>query len=206
MPQPLIDMTGERYGRLTVVRLSERKTNQGKPLWVCRCDCGNEVEVPRKRLIEGSTKSCGCYRREFSREQHTTHGQSRDGNAHTRLFRIWTGMKDRCNNPKSKYYDKYGGRGITICREWELYSAFHRWASEHGYTDQLTIDRIDNDKGYSPDNCRWATYSEQENNRRNNVKYEVNGTVYTLAQLARKENTTRAKAHKKHKEELINGK
>lgn len=196
MPQPLIDMSGERYGRLTVIK-RDGNTKQGKPLWLCQCDCGNLTHVPRKRLLEGSTSSCGCYRREFSSQQHKTHGMSKSGNTHNRLYRIWGGIKDRCHNPKSKYWDKYGGRGITVCDEWHYdYMKFHDWSMANGYTDELTLDRIDNDKGYCPENCRWATYLVQENNRTNNVLYEIDGEVLTLAQLARRDNLTRCLTEK----------
>lgn len=115
-------------------------------------------------------------------------------------------MKDRCLNPNSKYWERYGGRGIRICEEWANdFSAFYSWAIDNGYRDDLTIDRRDNDGDYCPENCRWATYLTQENNRSNNVLFRVGGEKITLAQLARKEDTTRALAEKKHKEEKVNG-
>lgn len=205
MPQPLIDMSGERYGRLTVIK-RDGSTKQGKPLWLCLCDCGNYTHVPRKRLIHGSTISCGCYRREFSSIQHTTHGLSKHKDSKNRLYGIWTGIKDRCHNPNSKYWKRYGGRGISVCDEWRNdYMSFHNWAMLNGYSDDLTLDRRDNDKGYNPDNCRWVTYEVQENNRSDNIRYNVNGKIYTLAQLVHKDNITRNCAEKKYKEYKVDG-
>lgn len=204
MPQKLIDMSNMRYGRLTVIKRSENNTKQGKPLWVCECDCGNVLEIPRKRLIDGTTTSCGCYRKEFSAIQHKTHGLSKTDGKHNRLYRIWSGIKDRCCNPKSKYWSRYGEKGISICKEWKTdYQSFHNWSMENGYADNLTLDRIDNSKGYAPDNCRWVTYFVQENNRTNNVLFNINGEIMTLAQLSRMENTTRALAERKHKSDKI---
>ena len=207
MANLLIDMRGERYGRLTVVSLSSQKTNQGKPLWICKCDCGNLTTVPRKRLIDGSTKSCGCLRRELSTTSHTTHGMSRSGTNHQRLYRIWSGIKDRCTNPKSKYWKRYGGNGIGICESWkDDFTVFNEWAVNNGYSEKLTIDRIDNSKGYSPENCRWVDYKIQENNRTNNILYQIGGQIYTLAELSRIEGLSRHLTAKKHKEDLLNGK
>lgn len=198
---PLIDMSGMHFGRLTVLR-RDGKTSYGKPLWLCQCECGNTTHVTRKHLIGGGTISCGCYRREHSREQHTTHGLSKTSNRHNRLYRIWTGIKDRCCNPNSKYWNKYGGRGITVCKEWaDDYMVFHAWAINNGYLDNLTLDRIDNDGNYEPDNCRWATYETQENNRSDNVLFNVGGEMLTLSQLAKKDGTTRAITERNHKEE-----
>lgn len=191
-------MTGTRVGRLTVIAKAER-TKSGKTQWLCKCDCGNEVIVSRRHLKDASTKSCGCYRREHSSQANRTHGMRK-----TRLYRIWTGIKDRCNNPKSKYWKRYGGRGITVCENWNnSFDAFYEWATNNGYTENLTLDRKDNDLGYCPENCRWATYQEQENNRSNNVLYLIDGETLTLAQLSRKVGLTRAITAKKYKENRI---
>lgn len=177
MAQQAVDMAGMRIGRLTVVSRAEN-TNQNKAQWLCKCDCGKEVVVSRRHLKDFSTLSCGCYAKEKARERHTTHGMKR-----TRLYRIWAGMKDRCCNPKSKYWDRYGERGISVCDEWRnSFESFQSWAMSNGYKENLTIDRIDNSKGYSPDNCRWATYKEQENNRSNNRLLEHSGEVHTISE------------------------
>lgn len=177
MPQKAVDMTGMRVGRLTVISRAEN-TKQNKAQWLCQCDCGNTTVVSRKHLKDGSTVSCGCFSRETAARVHTTHGMKK-----TRLYRIWSGMKDRCCNPKSKYWDRYGKRGIDVCDDWvQSFENFYWWSIKNGYSEELTIDRTDNDKGYSPDNCRWATYKEQENNRSNNRILEHKGQAHTISE------------------------
>lgn len=165
----LIDLTGQRFGRLTVVSRAENDKNKN-PRWLCRCDCGHQTIVLGHLLRNGNTQSCGC----LSHEQHSALMKEMN-KVHewtgTRLYRIWGAMKSRCYNPKQRNYKHYGGRGITICDEW-LYDfvAFRDWALANGYCEDLTIDRIDNDKGYSPDNCRWTTMKEQRLNQRQRTR------------------------------------
>lgn len=158
------NLRGQRFGRL-VAREPVAKNNRGAVLWLCDCDCGLDAVIPSDCLIRGASKSCGCLNHEvqLSGENRTTHGQ-----CGTRLYRIWKKMKSRCHNPNDPDYQKYyGSRGITVCLEWrDNFQAFYDWAMSHGYQDDLSIDRIDNDKGYSPDNCRWATAKEQRHNQR----------------------------------------
>lgn len=153
------DLTGKRFGRLTVLGAGER-SKDGRFRWRCVCDCGNESNVYAAELNSGRTSSCGCYHRDRASATSRTHGQSK-----TRLYKIWSNMQQRCNNPKSDWYHLYGGNGVTVCDEWRVFKQFYEWAKVTGYSDSLSIDRIDNTKGYSPDNCRWATPQEQTDNR-----------------------------------------
>lgn len=173
MGRQTIDLTGRRFGRLTVVEQdATAPSGAGRcAKWICRCDCGNETTVYSSNLLRGITKSCGCYRSDRLK----THGATK-----SRLYRIWCTMKARC---KSDQYEFYHGRGITVCDEWlNSFQAFYDWAIGNGYKDDLSIDRIDNNKGYHPQNCRWATAKEQANNTRKNIRIEFDGYVHTLAE------------------------
>lgn len=169
------DLKGKRFGKLLVQRLHHKEPNV--IWWECICDCGNIVVVRASNLRSGTTKSCGC----LLREAHTTHGDT-----HTRLHNIWTNMKSRCNNPKNPRYKDYGGRGITICKEWDKsFTAFRMWAMDNGYRDDVSIDRIDNDKGYSPSNCRFVDKYTQANNKRNNYHITYEGRTQTINEWSR---------------------
>jgi hypothetical protein len=155
------DIAGIRSGKLVAIRPTETRSS-GKVVWECKCDCGNTAYVQSTHIINGHSKSCGCYSSEKTIEMNTTHGLTG-----TRLHSIWNCMKTRCYNPKSKSFSYYGGRGISICEEWlNDFKEFYTWAMSHGYADNLSIDRKDNDLGYSPNNCRWATSHEQRVNQR----------------------------------------
>lgn len=174
------DLTGRRFGRLTAIEPYQRISN-GKVKWLCHCDCGESAVVLNYNLLNGHTLSCGCLQRERAKEHATSHGMSDD-----RLYRTWAHMKERCSNPNVRNYVDYGGRGITVCEEWKTYEPFAEWALSHGYTDSLTIERIDNEEGYSPDNCRLATPLEQASNKRSNHTFTIDGVTDTMTNWARK--------------------
>ena len=171
MPK-IYDLTGKRFGALTVIEKSAKRSS-GSIMWVCRCDCGNITTVNGRDLRVGHTKSCGC----LYRGRKPTHGMAK-----TRLYYIWQHMLGRCNRKTDNSYERYGGRGITVCDEWLDFQAFADWAFNNGYEEHLTIDRIDNNSGYSPENCRWATYKQQSNNRRYCTIYEKDGKKQNLTQ------------------------
>lgn len=176
------DLTGQRFGRFIVVSLAGRD-KYGYVLWLCRCDCGNERIVRGCRLMSGYTKSCGCYQKKRASECHTKHG-----GRHTRLYRIWHGIKDRCTNPNNKHYINYGGRSIKgdrnikICPEWlNSFEAFRDWALANGYEDGLTIERIDVNGDYCPENCCWIPKGDQAFNKTDSLICTVNGKTQDLA-------------------------
>lgn len=172
----LLDLTGKRFGRLTVVSRAEN-SKSGKTRWRCKCDCGNECVVHGDSLKSGNTKSCGCVRRESSHNKATTHGMS-----DTPLFAVWWAMISRCKNPNNKSYKNYGGRGIRVCDEWTDSSKFFEWAIKNGYAEGLTIERIDVNGGYEPSNCTWIPKEKQARNKTNNRMIEINGERKCLAQ------------------------
>ena len=153
----MTNLTGRKYGRLTVTGYA------GQSKWTCRCDCGRMITTLTDSLNSGKTKSCGCLRKELMARKSTKHGGATDP-----LYYVLNQMHQRCENPKSKDYKWYGAEGKSVCPEWSLenFQAFREWAIATGYRKGLTIDRIDPEKGYSPDNCRWITIEEQQRNRR----------------------------------------
>lgn len=164
------DMTGQRFGKLTVIELAE-KDKRGECKWLCKCDCGNTKIVYGYHLRKGHTVSCGC----VMRTQHITHHESK-----TRLYRIWQKVRNRCDNPRCDKYEYYGGRGITYCSEWNNYEVFRKWALENGYKDNLTIERIDVNRNYEPSNCTWIPQTEQLKNTRRTIRLTWNGETHTI--------------------------
>ena len=177
------DLTGRKFGRLLVVDcIGKNQSNQAR--WKCVCECGNTVEVLGYNLKNGNTKSCGCLQKELAAAQHKSHGETG-----SRLFVAWVHMKQRCTNPNNRAFKYYGGRGITVCDEWRnSFEAFYEWAMANGYRDDLTIDRIDVNGNYCPENCRWITIQEQQRNKRDNVRIAFAGQVKTVAEWAKEFN------------------
>lgn len=178
------DLTGRRFGMLTVI---ERAPNyqKGKSQhrrWRCRCDCGSESIHMASVLLRGDANSCGCNKATINAGAHRTHGGS-----NTLLYRRWRTMIGRCADTSKKHASVYLNRGITVCEEWlgqNGFNNFRAWALSHDYSPELTIDRIDNDKGYSPDNCRWISEKDQHSNTRRNVWLQYKGNKYLIPQLA----------------------
>jgi len=171
-----LELTGQKFGRLTVIRRVE-SNKKGNTQWLCLCDCSNETIAVGYTLKNGRKKSCGCLQRERTGKAATIHGMYG-----TRLHKTWLGMKERCNNPNYKDYHNYGGRGITYQEEWEEFQPFYDWAMSNGYSDKLTIDRIDVNGNYEPSNCRWADKKTQGNNTRVNRIITIDGVSKTLTQ------------------------
>ena len=180
-----IDLTGQRFGRLTVL---ERAQNIGKDIaWLCQCDCRKQSVVLGNSLRRGISKSCGCLRDEMVSDRFTKHGATRYEKTHPdyRLYSIWSAMIFRCYNPNAACYQRYGGAGITVCDDWlHSFETFRCWAKTNGYDDALSIDRIDGKKGYSPENCRWATPLQQTRNRKSTRYLTYAGEQKTLKEWA----------------------
>lgn len=174
------DLTGKRFGRLTVINEEQIRLG-GSVVWLCKCDCGNYTKVRANHLKRGGVVSCGCYNREII----TRHGLS-----NTRLHHTWACMLDRCTNPNAQEAENYIGRGIKVCDEWlNSFEAFAEWAYANGFDENAkrgdcTLDRIDNDGDYEPNNCRWVTAKQQARNRRSNTVLEWNGEKHCLAEWA----------------------
>lgn len=179
-----VDLSGERYGRLTVIEQAPSRTypsGQTHTSWLCRCDCGAEVVVASGHLRNGHTQSCGCYRTEVTVGRSKTHGMR-----HSHLYGVWEGMLKRCRNPKCKDYPNYGGRGIQVCEDW---LSFERFFADMGatYKPGLELDRAEVDGNYCPENCRWVTKQTNSRNRRASIWVTVEpfGRIH-LMELAEK--------------------
>ena len=171
------DLTGKKFGLLTVIGLAETDTR--KTYWVCKCDCGNMKTVRSDSLLCGAIKSCGCIKRKQDEVNLTkNHRHKMSG---TRIYSEWQGMKGRCYNKGNARYADWGGRGIEVCEQWRnSFESFYTWAMANGYQDNLTIDRIDNNGNYCPENCRWVGQQEQCRNRRSNINLTIGNSTRTL--------------------------
>lgn len=181
-----LDLQGKKFGRLTAINIDKIVYKEPRSLgsviyWNCKCDCGNTVSVRTHNLINGITKSCGCLQKERASEVNKKHGLS-----HSHLGWIWVAMKQRCENYTNKNYKDYGGRGIKVCEEWSNYfTAFYDWSISNGYKKGLSIDRIDNNGDYCPENCRWIDHRKQMNNTRRNRFITFNGETKTISEWAK---------------------
>lgn len=175
-----IDLTGEKYNLLTVIRKTSKKDPQGRLLWECKCDCGNTTLVNSNNLKTGQVKSCGCLFHKYSDYSSILNNHKDD---YRRLYGIWKNIKSRCTNTNDKSYNNYGGRGITIDSEWEKsFIKFAEWAYLHGYNNDLTIERINVNGNYSPENCTWTTLKNQARNRRSTLWITYQGETKSLAE------------------------
>lgn len=179
-----IDLTGKRFTRLVVLReIPERK--DGVIIWECKCDCGKTVYARGQSLREGHYKSCGCLKTERFTKMAKEYPRKKNSPEKNRLYNIWQGMRRRTMKPNRQNYRWYGARGIRVCDEWSnSFSAFEKWAMSHGYNNDLSIDRIDPDGNYCPDNCRWASKTEQSRNRCNTRYFTYLGKTKTVSEWA----------------------
>lgn len=191
MPNRKVEVnTGDKYNNLTLIKEVEC-IGKGRN-FLCKCDCGNEKVIKLNDLRQGRSKSCGCLARDNWRFRKPHHQM-----AGTRIYDIWRSMKSRCFYKNDVSYDRYGGRGITVCDEWLTFEKFHEWARSNGYSDNLSIDRIDNDGNYEPGNCRWATTEQQAGNRSTTVRVSRNGVTKSLMDWCELENINRAMVYQR---------
>lgn len=196
------------FGRLSVIGYAGNNKHRSA-MWLCQCRCGNVVKVKGAQLRRGRTKSCGCLQRDTASKLAKEYNSSQNykspshlihGGAKTRIYGIWNKMKQRCGNPNYEHFERYGGRGITVCAEWmNDFEAFRDWSMANGYSDSKSIDRIDNDKGYSQDNCRWVSTQQQVRNRSVTVSLDHNGQVKTLKEWADEYGINYKLAHERYR-------
>lgn len=179
----LVDLTGQRFGRLVVIERAG-SSDRGHAQWVCLCDCGKTKIVLSSNLRTGKQISCGCFRNEKSLKRIIGYNLKHPSKRDKRLYKIWQGMRSRCYQKSHVSYPTYGGRGIKICDAWQQYENFERWALSAGYTSILTLDRINVNGDYTPENCRWATMKLQAYNRRDNHRLSFRGEYLTITEWA----------------------
>jgi hypothetical protein len=184
---------GDIFGRWTVLRINSI-SDKGNTSCFCSCSCGTFRDVLAMHLLRGDSKSCGCLQKEMVRDRSITHGMH-----NTSIYRRWQNMLRRCNNPRTKEYKNYGGRGIKVCEEWLKFEVFYEWAIQNGYSDDLTIERIDVNGNYEPNNVSFISAFAQHSNRRDNVKLEYQGEINTMEEWGRILNIPASTIHNWHK-------
>lgn len=179
IPNPRIkNITGQRFGRLVALGYTGSSVPEGKALWLCQCECGSQVVVSGKQLRTNRTRSCGCLHREATGNMSRSHGMTE-----TRIYSIWCNMRVRCQNTNTPQFKNHGGRGISVCDRWQCFENFYADMGDPP-SNIHTIDRIDNDGNYCPDNCRWATPKEQSCNTRANHVVDYDGKSMNISQWA----------------------
>lgn len=169
----LRDLIGKKFGKLTIIKRVENDKND-RTQYLCKCDCGKEKIIRGSSITSGNTRSCGCLSgRKKTQELYNT-----------RIYKIWSNIKSRCTNPNYKRFQDYGGRGISVCKDWNKFDNFKDWAMSNGYADNLTIDRIDNNGNYEPNNCRWVTQKINSHNKRNNLYFTHQNKTQCLKEWA----------------------
>lgn len=188
-------MIGQKFNKLTVIKKVQSKQYlhgckyKTYSFYLCQCDCGVIKEIRSSDIKSGNTKSCGCWKKIVNRIAPLKHGHNRGFGRRSATYRSWSAMIYRCNNPKASNYQYYGGRGITVCARWQGEHGFENFLSDMGEKrNGQTLDRIDNNGNYEPDNCKWSDHSEQCNNQRSNIKIVYNGRNYNMASLSRELN------------------
>lgn len=175
---PIVVSVNDTFNRLTITKLFKEDYR-----WyaTCVCSCGTTIQrIYVRSLLSGNTKSCGCYNSDLTIQRNLKHGLKTRNAERSRLYSIWTDMRRRCNNPERKRSECYAAKGIKVCEEWNDFAAFKDWSMANGYNDTLSIDRIDNNKGYCPENCRWIPFGDQSKNRTTNHYITFNGKTQTL--------------------------
>lgn len=195
------DMTGYEFNGCRVL-CRESSNKRGLAMWKVQCHCGNTFVTSGSDIRNGKVNSCGCSHKEAAKKMglnNKTHGET-----YSRLYDIWRAMRYRCNNKEHKDYEHYGARGIEVCDEWmKSYDNFKEWALNNGYNETLTIDRIDVNGNYEPDNCRWATFKEQGRNRRNNKLFNYNGKILTQSEICEITGLSKYQVNKQFSRETI---
>ena len=192
------DIAGQRFGRLIAIEHIPNHSRKASK-WRCVCDCGKTTYVCLFSLSSGKTKSCGCLKNDKTVQRNTKHGKT-----HTRIYKEWMAMKERCYRPSHPFFRYYGGKGIGVCEEWRNnFSAFYNWSMDNGYSDSLTIDRKENSKNYSPENCQWATRQQQANNRTNSLVVLFQGELLPISEIQKRTGESYGRIYRRARKEHI---